>query len=421
MHAGMDLSAEPLYDHAPGDPDARKAAQKAARSLAARVAKLHGAAPLPVAAEELLAATATEDFVVPKVVKIIEKDPALTSRLIRQVNTALGGRARCGSVTQAVTLLGVRMLRASALAASAIELFGKDEAPAAKAVVEHAVHTGVCARALAPHAGLAADEMYTAGLLADVGKLMLLRGDDAEYAALLADAPPGDDVHLEERKRFGYDHALLAGHVLAAWKLPHPLPRVVAWHHQPARAYRSTGQVPRMVALLRVADRLADLPAEGFVEAATRELAKLGDEVGVLGFAEDALPTLAAAVARELHPEPEELEVAVMEPPSARGIPLTPRLVRPPVTAPVSLPPGPMPEPAPPASDRTPTHAASPAPSPVHLAAAGALFAAGAAYGRLSPAWLREDGLFAATVAVVLAAVLIVAAARAQADRRRHA
>ncbi len=428
----MDLAAEPLYDTEPADAAARKGAQRAARSLAARVAKLHGAVPLPVAAQELLEATASDDFQVSKVVRIIETDPALTGRLIRQVNTALGGRARCASVTQAVTMLGVRMLRASALAASAIELFGQDEEPRAKRVVEHAVRTGIAARFLAPHCGLAPDEMYTAGLLQDVGMLMLLRGKDPEYGELLGDLALADDVHLEERKRYGFDHALLAGHVLSAWKLPHPLPRVVAWHHQPARAFRAAGQVPRMVAAIRVADRLARVGKSTTTEEAAAVLATLPEELRVLGFSDDVLPRLCAGVLRELFPE--EPRPAASDPVAAEA---------PAAIAPVADPPA-APDPAPaaakPAAEEKPaaaavaipTTAADPAPSaapapaskaaavaPVavapgpaqpeaappeagpSLAVASILCAGGALIGRLSPEIVPDDGYFWASLLFV--------------------
>jgi HD-like signal output (HDOD) protein len=63
-----------------------------------------------------------------------------------------------------------------------------------------------------------------------------------------------DQLHLREREFLGYDHAVLGGHVLAKWGLPDPVPKVVAWHHQPARAYQQGGPVAVLVAVLRIAD-----------------------------------------------------------------------------------------------------------------------------------------------------------------------
>jgi hypothetical protein len=133
--------------------------------------------------------------------------------------------------------------------------------------------------------------MYVSSLLHDLGKLMLLRGDDPEYYALL-ETTPSEALHLEERQRYGFDHALLAGHVLSAWKLSQPIPRVVGWHHQPGRAYPASGDVPKMVALVRLADHLVALPETVSVEEAALKMAEMPLELKVLGFSEDQIPRL---------------------------------------------------------------------------------------------------------------------------------
>jgi hypothetical protein len=65
-------------------------------------------------------------------------------------------------------------------------------------------------------------------------------------------------MHLAERKLFGFDHAVLGAHVLKAWNIPEPVPRVIAWHHSPARALQDT-VLAGMVETLRLADMLAYL------------------------------------------------------------------------------------------------------------------------------------------------------------------
>jgi HD-like signal output (HDOD) protein len=60
---------------------------------------------------------------------------------------------------------------------------------------------------------------------------------------------------MQERAQLGYDHAVLGAHVLAHWKIPDPIPRIVAWHHQPNRAY-ADAKLARITACLRIADRI---------------------------------------------------------------------------------------------------------------------------------------------------------------------
>ncbi len=233
-------------------------------SFASRVAKEHGARPFPEAARALIQITSAESFHVADVVRVIESDPALTSQTLSQANSAVYARhTRCTSVYQAVTLLGTHSLRSIATTAGVFSMFDDLGAAPAAAVVEHGRLVGVIARRLAPFVGLSPDEMYTCGLLHDVGKLMLLNGNDLDYPELLASEHRFDAVHLREREEYGFDHAVLAGHVLKAWRIPAPVPRVVGWHHQPERAFKAGGTFARRVALLRLSDRASYLLNEG--------------------------------------------------------------------------------------------------------------------------------------------------------------
>jgi HD-like signal output (HDOD) protein len=99
--------------------------------------------------------------------------------------------------------------------------------------------------------------LFLTGLLHDIGKLLCMQAGIESYDGLppaALDTP--DRLHLVERDRLGYDHAVLGAHVLSNWKIPEPIAHVVAWHHQPERAYAGGGTVGMQVAMVRLADRL---------------------------------------------------------------------------------------------------------------------------------------------------------------------
>jgi putative nucleotidyltransferase with HDIG domain len=100
------------------------------------------------------------------------------------------------------------------------------------------------------------DGMFLAGLMHDIGKMLLIESQELVYSTgNLEETLEPDRIHVDERKMLGYDHAVLGGHVLTAWKIPEPIPKIVAWHHQPSRAM----DVPKlgpMVSMLRIADGL---------------------------------------------------------------------------------------------------------------------------------------------------------------------
>ena len=90
----------------------------------------------------------------------------------------------------------------------------------------------------------------------DVGKLLLLQSGEMKYPEALDEGGDHDETQLVERACLGYDHAVLGGHVMKLWRIPDPTAMLVAWHHQPARAFADGGDPGLMVALLRSADRI---------------------------------------------------------------------------------------------------------------------------------------------------------------------
>ncbi|MSP24570.1 MAG: HDOD domain-containing protein [Myxococcales bacterium] len=264
----MQISEDLWFGELGTDP----AEQEAARSLAAMVAEMRGLRPFSPAVQRLLTTVKNVYFSVDEVTKIIEGDAALAARVLRTVNSAaLGLRQRCKSVKHAVTLLGARAITQMASSVQLLDHFG-GSSEAGATIIAHSSGVAALCRVLGEKLRLPdRDTLFTCGLLHDLGKLLILQvsGDlivgeqpDPYPALLIEHAGKHDVMHKHERNLFGYDHAVLGAHVLRAWMLPEPVPQVVAWHHQPERAYTESGDVASMVAAVRLADRLAyELPA----------------------------------------------------------------------------------------------------------------------------------------------------------------
>ena len=91
----------------------------------------------------------------------------------------------------------------------------------------------------------------------DLGKLLLLQVSGLDYQKLdprVLTQP--DEAFIHERELLGFDHAVLAGHILDSWKIPNGVAEVVAWHHQPGRAFEHGAELGLGVALVRIANRL---------------------------------------------------------------------------------------------------------------------------------------------------------------------
>lgn len=240
-----------------GTADDSAAEEKAAKSMAALAGRVEGARPFPRSARELLDLTSGAQYSVPKAVAIIEGDAGLGGRVMRLVNSSgYGLRIPCRTVRHAVTLLGASRLRDIATAAGVLELF-PDESEETYAILHHSTIVAALARHFGGEFGLAPEEAFTCAFLHDIGQLMMLHEQEGYAEIFAAAAGEADVLYKLERERYGFDHAVLAGHVLAAWHIPKPLPKVVAWHHNPAKALRAGGQIASMVSVLRLADRLA--------------------------------------------------------------------------------------------------------------------------------------------------------------------
>jgi HD-like signal output (HDOD) protein len=230
----------------------------AAKSMAARMGRIIGAKPFPAAAHRLSQITQNPNCSMDEVVAVLERDPALSARLLRLVNSVgFSLRTACTSVRHAATLVGTEKLNQVASTAAILDMYETGSEQAAQ-LLEHATVVGALCRYLGFHFGLPPDELFTCGFLHDIGKLMLLDTEGDEYLELLCKQDQQfDTLFVEERKKLGFDHAVLAGHVLAAWNIPHPVPKVVAWHHHVTRAYAESTEISQLVSTLRLADAMS--------------------------------------------------------------------------------------------------------------------------------------------------------------------
>lgn len=166
----------------------------------------------------------------------IGKDTSLSTKLLRLVNSAFYGfPVKVDTLPRAVTIVGSRQLSTLALGISVISLF-KDlprGLVTMRAFWKHSIGCGVIASTLAgPEAGGAVERLFVAGLLHDMGRLVLYRNLPRHAAHVLATARREKTLLREaERKILGFDHAILAGMLLRKWRFPESLEKAVRHHH----------------------------------------------------------------------------------------------------------------------------------------------------------------------------------------------
>lgn len=206
---------------------------------------------------QLLAdATATADAFA----SLVEQDPGLTARLLRVVNSPFFGmRQNIVSTKQAVTLLGLRELRDLVVATTVIERFrGFDNTLVSMADFwRNSLKCGLIAKSLMPGAsrGEAGDSLFVAGLLHDIGHLLLYRQlPELMREAVLCYQSTGEPLWRIERSMLGFDYGALGGALLKRWSLPVVLVDIVS--HQPWPGDYG-GPFQRELVLVHLAGRIA--------------------------------------------------------------------------------------------------------------------------------------------------------------------
>lgn len=210
-----------------------------ALNLAPVVERLRDLPVLPSIALDLIHSLGREDVDVTALAEKMSRDQALAAQLLRMANSSFYGLAgKIRTVRQAIVVLGFDSARALAVASNVIgSIRGGCREADVTACWRHSIATALCAKNLARRAGLDQDAAFIAGLLHDIGRLVLATRFPDQYARVLDDCERnGTPVHAAELRVFGLDHHR-AGQMLAeAWKFPPAIQRAIARHHAPAGA-----------------------------------------------------------------------------------------------------------------------------------------------------------------------------------------
>lgn len=188
--------------------------------------------------------------------QVIQADPAMALKVLKLANSAYYGfRQKIATVPQAVTLLGFATLKNALLSAAVFDLFrlsvtGFD----LPALWKHSVATATASRLLAKRVRFPnSEKAYTAGLLHDIGKVMIARYLPMSLLAVLQAV---NDEHLPmlvaEQRTIGLAHPAFGAWVMTRWGLPPALVEAVEYHHVPLKAQHSFD----LAALVYLADSL---------------------------------------------------------------------------------------------------------------------------------------------------------------------
>jgi putative nucleotidyltransferase with HDIG domain len=195
---------------------------------------------LPAIVMELLNSIDQEDVDISVLAKKVSQDQALTAKTLRFANSSFYGTpSKVTTIQQAINLLGVANVRNLITAAAISGSFPENQCAGFnfRAFWKHSIATAVCAKLLSRHLHVNADYAFTAGLLHDIGRLVLVTRFPEHYAAAIAHRAAQDCYLLDaERAVLGIDH-VIAGHALAVhWHFSEAMQHAIVGHHDPEKA-----------------------------------------------------------------------------------------------------------------------------------------------------------------------------------------
>lgn len=179
------------------------------------------------------------------IASILAEDPAMSVKVLKLTNSAFYGLTReIEVVREAVVIVGMEAVKNLVLSASVLDMFKSDEVDQEfqEKFWRHSLATAVCCRLLARRLRdrgiIDADAAFSAGLLHDVGKMVICCFLPKEYKKLMEfrkDNGLLEDLEAENQA-LGYNHAGIGSFLAEQWKLPAKLRDAISNHHSPAES-----------------------------------------------------------------------------------------------------------------------------------------------------------------------------------------
>lgn len=200
--------------------------------------RIHNLPSLPTVVMELLASLGQDDVNIDALALKIVQDQALTAKTLRLANSSFYGMAnQVATIHEAIAILGFRTVRSLATTAALIGTFSGHSRTSFNATPFwlHSIAAAVCAQELARHLDLNPEHAYIAGLLHDIGRLVLVSQFQPNYEATMAYRALHDDHLLDaEQAVLGLDHTGVGQMLTQHWKFPEAVQQAVACHHAPS-------------------------------------------------------------------------------------------------------------------------------------------------------------------------------------------
>jgi diguanylate cyclase (GGDEF)-like protein len=194
---------------------------------------------LPAIAVQVLELAQQADADIAEIARTISRDPALSSKILKTVNSSFYGRSQnISTISHALVILGLQSVKTLVLGFSLLTTLSQDKPKGFKHLDywKRSTYAASAARILGSKLNAAQqEEIFLSALLQDIGMLVLDRVLGEEYGRVCQGARSHAQLLDLERKALQSDHAEVGGMLAEHWKLPAVLSRPIGSHHAPEK------------------------------------------------------------------------------------------------------------------------------------------------------------------------------------------
>ncbi len=260
---------------------------------------------LPAVAIQVLELAQKQHVDIAEIAHVISKDPAMSSKILRTVNSSFYGRAQSVStITQALVILGLQSVKTLVLGFSLVSNLSKAKCKGFKHLTywRRSIYAATAARTLAAKVSIVQqEECFLASLLMDIGMLVLDQVLGDKYGEINEKAPSHNQLAQVEEQMLQLTHAQTAAVFCELWKLPPLLATPISYHDKPDEV--TDPALKKLAEVVHLAGRCADVFVDADPNVAIADVRKYAKEhYGIDAEACDEMLSLISTRTKEVAP-----------------------------------------------------------------------------------------------------------------------
>jgi two-component system cell cycle response regulator len=219
---------------------------------------------LPAIAMQVLELATKADIDIAEIARIISKDPAMSGKILKTVNSSFYGRSQhVSTISHALVILGLQSVKTLVLGFSLVSNLTRSKSKGFKHITywKRSAFSATAARSIAVKANIPQqEEAFLAALLMDIGMLVMDLVVGEAYGEVHARTTSHEQLARIETTELGGNHAEVGGFLAGQWKLPPLLATPILNHHSPAAITDPT--LRRLTEIVQLGSRCADVFVE---------------------------------------------------------------------------------------------------------------------------------------------------------------